>query len=527
MNGRNKHGSVFTLLLRNFILFTLLLVFILTVLVVIYFFRMVGILANIDPGKIESYADILSAEQYEDFPAKRLLGDKGFIWVLDAEGKIVYRSLPAWEYPSLSNDDLRCIADYDTASTLEVHNFYTASGEQQTVVSIQGTQNGESIYNEYIWDSKNTLVYQSGDLPMTVLTPKQIALLTDTLIAGHNLQKYSFKTNSGAKQVLLLAADQNAASAAVGQSWRTFFVLLGSAYVLILMLFVLWLNRRIKKPLRLLSHELNRFERGDSSSASYQGPQEFVEIFDSFNGMAERLRHSEEERKQLEQTRQKMLADIAHDLKTPITVVQGYAKALCDGVVPPEEQNKYLSVIEQKAEGLDELINTFYEYSKLEHPEYALILTEQNICNYLRDYVADRYDGLDVSGNLVEADIPEAHILCRIDTVSLARALDNIVNNAVKHNPAGITLFFALQEEATQVRICVADNGVGIPPELRQTIFQPFVVGEASRSYQGSGLGLSITKRIIEAHHGTIRLAKATSPYSTVYEIMLPIQQNE
>lgn len=527
MNGRNKHGSVFTLLLRNFILFTLLLVFILTLLVVIYFFRMVGILANIDPGKIERYTDILSAEQYEDFPEEQLLGERGFIWVLDEDGRIVYQSLPDGEYPSLSNDDLRCIAEYDTAPTLEVHHFYTTSGKKQTAVSIRGTQNGENIYKEYIWDSENTLVYQSGDLPMTVLTPKQTALLTDTLIAEHTLQKYSFKTISGAKQVLLLAADQNGASAAVGQSWRTFFVLLGTSYVLILMLFVLWLNRRIKKPLQLLSHELNRFERGDSSSAAYRGPQEFVEIFDSFNGMAERLRHSEEERKQLEQTRQKMLADIAHDLKTPITVVQGYAKALCDGVVPPEEQNKYLSVMEQKAEGLDELINTFYEYSKLEHPEYALTLTEQNICNYLRDYVADRYDGLDVSGNLVEADIPETHILCRIDTVSFARALDNIVNNAVKHNPSGITLYFILRKEETQVRICVADNGVGIPPELRQTIFEPFVVGEASRNCQGSGLGLSISKRIIEAHHGTIRLAEAISPYSTVYEIMLPIQQNE
>ncbi|MEA5011599.1 MAG: HAMP domain-containing sensor histidine kinase [Angelakisella sp.] len=158
--------------------------------------------------------------------------------------------------------------------------------------------------------------------------------------------------------------------------------------------------------------------------------------------------------------------DISHDIKTPITVVQGYAKELCDGVIPVDERAKYLKTIEQKASGLNDLINTFYEYSKLEHPAYTLTQESVDICNYLRDYVAEQYAELELSGFTLEVDIPEEHIPCSIDRIQLRRAFANIIGNATKHNKAGTTLCFTLTPQADHARILLMDDGVGIPEDF-------------------------------------------------------------
>ncbi len=510
------------MLLGNYILFTLILVTILTSLLIIYFLRLVGIMENIDTTQIYSLDTMLKEKRYTEFPSERLLGSKGFIWVLDEQQNIVYQSNDEHETFNLTADDIACIPQYSVTPDITVKEITTAQGQHQTSVTIHEFYNDIESYREYILDENKGLIYQYGDLPMDSLTDFQFKLLTDQFSSDFSLQKHQFTSDNGQNYTILLFGDRDIIMSAVERSWRSFLTLLTLAYGTMVLFFIFWLNRRIKKPLQLLCQELNSFEKGKFQLATYHGPREFVEIFDSFNDMSHRLQRSEEERQHLEAAKQKMLADISHDLKTPITVVQGYAKALRDGVVPPDERTQYLQIIEQKATGLNELINTFYEYSKMEHPDYSLTLGPHDICNYLRDFVAERYAGLELDGFQLEVDIPEQHIFCDIDTVQLSRAFDNIVNNSAKHNPKGTTLYFSLQTWENQVKIILADNGVGIPKEIQQAIFEPFVVGETSRSNYGSGLGLSVTKKIVQAHNGTIQLLNPHPPYNTAYEILLP-----
>lgn len=479
---------------------------------------------NINTKQMTTFEKVLKEHQYQEFPTERLLGSEGFIWVLDQQQNIIYQSKDEFELPALSSDDITCIPEYTPVPEIKIRKITNVQEQQHTSVTISENRNNTEYFRQYILDENKHLVYQYGDLPMDTLTTLQFKLLTDSFSSVYSLQKHQFQTADGAYYTMLLFADKNVMASALQVTWTSSFIFLGLAYGTMVLFFIFWLNRRIKKPLRLLSHELNSFENGKSPQATYQGPREFVEIFDNFNAMSQRLQRSEQQRQHLENAKQKMLADISHDLKTPITVIQGYAKALCDGVVPPDGQTQYLKTIEQKATGLNTLINTFYEYSKMEHPDYALTLAPHDICNYLRDFVADRYAGLDLAGFLLEVDIPEQHILCDTDTIQLERALDNIVNNSVKHNPKGTTLYFILEPGVEHVRILLADNGIGIPPEIQRVIFDPFVVGEVSRSNHGSGLGLTIAKKIVEAHHGTIQLKEPYGPYSTVYEILLPIK---
>ena len=206
-------------------------------------------------------------------------------------------------------------------------------------------------------------------------------------------------------------------------------------------------------------------------------------------------------------------------------MIQGYAKALGDGVIPPEERSRCLAALEQKSAGLNEQINAFYEYSRLEHPDFSLNLEQGDICSYFRDFVAEQYSDLELAGFSLEVDIPETRVLCMIDRGQLKRAFANIVGNAVKHTPQGTTLYVGLSVTAGSAVLTLADNGPGIPAEAAPDIFTPFVVGDASRGGTGSGLGLSIAKRIVEAHGGSIRLGDSSdSRWSTVFEITLLIQ---
>ena len=231
----------------------------------------------------------------------------------------------------------------------------------------------------------------------------------------------------------------------------------------------------------------------------------------------------------VEAARQKMLADISHDLKTPITVIQGYSKAIVDGVIPDESMDKYLNTIYQKSNHLADLINAFYDYSRLEHPEFQLTLEPGDLSEYLREYVAGKYEELELAGYELDVDIPERPIYMSFDHVELRRVFENIITNTTKHNPTSTTIHVSMEfiRERHQVRIRLGDDGEGIAPELREHLFEPFVVGDESRnSKHGTGLGLSVAKRVVEAHGGRIRLLSADeTSWSTMYEIILPMNR--
>ena len=277
---------------------------------------------------------------------------------------------------------------------------------------------------------------------------------------------------------------------------------------------ILRMRKRIAEPLEQIGNAMEEYsgqkenvEHPFTASMQKSGILEIDNISDSFTRMTERLRQSEEQRKKLEAERQKMLADISHDLKTPITVIQGYAGAICDGLADETTQQKYVQTIFHKSEMLAELVNSFYEYSKLEHPQFTLEMKKDDICEYFREYLAIKYEELELAGFDLQAELPETKIPCEFDHAQLKRVFENIISNSVRHNGAGTTIFAHMQEREGTVLIRLGDDGKGVPAAIREHIFEPFVVGDEARtSGNGTGLGMAISKKIIEAHNGTIAL---------------------
>lgn len=223
----------------------------------------------------------------------------------------------------------------------------------------------------------------------------------------------------------------------------------------------------------------------------------------------ERINQLEEDmRLQYERSRNLMLSDIAHDLRTPITTIAGYSKALNDGLITSDEKRKeYLDAIENKAERMSDLITLLFEYVRLDSDNFSLKKMKVDIAELLRENAALLYADVEEKGMEFEIDIPEESYEIELDKLQFSRVITNLINNALKHNEAGTVITLKMEKTANEMQISVSDNGNMISPMIVDHIFEPFVVADASReSKNGSGLGLSIAKKIVEMHGWTIEL---------------------
>lgn len=299
------------------------------------------------------------------------------------------------------------------------------------------------------------------------------------------------------------------------------------SFFLIILFFVGRIKKRILVPLEALNVEISEFNlTGKDVSIPTAKLNEIDEITWNFINMTERLRDSNKKREDAEEERRRIFAGISHDLRTPITVIKGYSAAISDGLVTNEDADKYIRAIHSKAENLSELINMLYEYSRLEHPGFAPNLKEDDICEFVREYLAAKYEELDIAGCGLVVNIPDKKIMCSFDAYQLQRVFDNIINNSIKHNAPGIKIYVRINEGEDIIIITIRDSGKGIPQSIGDSIFEPMVTGSEYRPVdEGSGLGLSIARTIVKAHGGDIKLLQSSEVPGAIFKIIMPKHQ--
>jgi signal transduction histidine kinase len=224
--------------------------------------------------------------------------------------------------------------------------------------------------------------------------------------------------------------------------------------------------------------------------------------------------------------RNMIFTNIAHDLKTPITSILGFSRALREKEIEPERQLQVVDTIYEKSKRTSQLINTLFHYSKLETDAYELQREELDVCRLTRDIVASQYEMLEEYGMELEVDIPEEIITYSIDKVEYTRVISNLLVNACIHNERGCTILVKIEEEknknARMLLVVVADNGIQIDVELKNTMFDAFASGDDSRSSKGgSGLGLAISKSIVKKHGGNLILVEPYKSYTKAFVIEL------
>ncbi|MCI9296908.1 MAG: HAMP domain-containing histidine kinase [Lachnospiraceae bacterium] len=230
----------------------------------------------------------------------------------------------------------------------------------------------------------------------------------------------------------------------------------------------------------------------------------------------------EEKERQLafDRKRSLLLSDIAHDIKTPITTICGYSKALSEGVASPEKSRDYLDAIYGKAMRIDELITLLFEYVKLDSEGFCLHKKSGDLAELLRESVAAFYTDFEEKHITLTVDIPEYPVPCEMDSLQIERAAANLLTNALRYGKDGGRVLVRLKNHT----ISVADNGRAIDPDFAARIFEPFSREDTARTTkEGSGLGLSITAKIIEMHGGKLSLNSSFGEgYTKAFQIKMP-----
>ena len=525
---KRKKGSFLSLIIRNYLWFSFAVLLALMCIVVVINWMGEQHFSGLKAKKIKKFTEYLEEGNYEKFPSDILLGQKGAFVILDENFQMIYQSKS--DMPKrFTEEELFFVNELGMKEKIKAIFYQDENENERILIQREKTKEGtEKNKKEYLLldNSGTVLVNQMGFTGKNV-NQKELDYVIKKGKNPVQYAKWEFKNKRGKSYTAVFRYEKKDAKKYLEftKSMRVVQWLILPLYALIVAVFAVRLNHKVKRPLMALKESIVCYQKGQKLSNDNNGPDEFVEIGDDFVKLAQRLAESEERRKISDEEKQQMLADISHDLKTPITIIQGYAKAICDGVIKEENKQQYLQTIYHKSIVLNELINAFSEYSNLEHPDFRPVKTKVDICEYAREYLATKYNELVLGGFLIEVEIPEMIIWCQIDVQQMKRVFDNIISNSLRHNPPGTVIYVTLQQSDKAVRIEIGDSGVGIPLELQDTLFDPFIVGDESRNTrQGSGLGLAVAHKIIELHGGALFLEKGEqhgNGISTLFVIRL------
>ncbi|MEG0468982.1 MAG: HAMP domain-containing sensor histidine kinase [Longicatena sp.] len=287
----------------------------------------------------------------------------------------------------------------------------------------------------------------------------------------------------------------------------------GSFMILFILLLGIFLTRKLSRyilqPLAQLQIATNEIKEGNlSSSISSSTQDEFGVLCENFENMREQLVASDQIQKQYLQQRKELIAGISHDLSTPLTSIQGYVNGLLDGVAnTPEKQQHYLQIIQSKTKHMNDLVESLFLLSKLDMGEESLQTELLDLNAFMIQWVEEEQAKYEEQSLLLSFVPSTSPCYVMMDTSLFIRVLDNLCDNSIKYKRNDIVhMDIHLTKDKNGCLISFQDDGIGAQQEDIQRLFERFYRADPARSskIKGNGLGLSITRHIIEQMKGTI-----------------------
>lgn len=278
-----------------------------------------------------------------------------------------------------------------------------------------------------------------------------------------------------------------------------------------------FLARSQSRPVKKISRAVDKFARGDlSSRVELKCGGELQALGDSINSMAQAL-------SELESSRRSFVANVSHELRSPLTSMRGYVQGMLDGTIPQEEHERYMAVVMDETQRLTTLVNDLLNLSRIENGKFPMDKKPYDICEQLRRILISFEKRIDDKGVEVEFDVPEQQLTVMADADRISQVVMNLIDNAIKFMPgSGGVLKLSVVREGPQAHVRVADNGAGILPEDLPHVFDRFYKADkAHTSGMGTGLGLAIVKSILDQHGARITVRSGNG--ETAFDFWLDI----
>ena len=293
----------------------------------------------------------------------------------------------------------------------------------------------------------------------------------------------------------------------------------------------LWIYRSIAVPLVKLKKATKNIKEGNLDFVlEVEGNDEFSQLCQDFEEMRKRLKESTEEKILMDKENKELISNISHDLKTPITAVKGYVEGIMDGVADtPEKMDRYVRTIYNKTNEMDHLINELTFYSKIDTNRIPYTFSKLNVEDYFSDCAEELGLEMETRGiELVYANYVEKGVQVIADGEQIRRVIHNLVSNAIKYmeKPKGI-IQLRVKDVGDFIQVEIEDNGKGIAAKDLPYIFDRFYRTDVSRnsSKGGSGIGLSIVKKIMEDHGGKVWATSRLGIGTIMYFVLRKYQE--
>ena len=268
---------------------------------------------------------------------------------------------------------------------------------------------------------------------------------------------------------------------------------------------------------------IKKISAGDlNTNIDVKGDNEFSEIAASINKMAEEIRVLMESERHNEKSKNEMITNIAHDLRTPLTSILGYLDLINKRDLSEETKKEYLKIVYEKSKKLQDLIESLFSFTKTNSSKLVLKIDKIDIIKLLCQLMEEFYPNFENKGITCSVNANEDSCVIEGDGTLLARLFDNLINNAIKYGADGKRIDIKISVEKKIVKIAVINYGKVIPANELPLIFGKFYRVDQARNSNtgGTGIGLAIAKNITELHHGIIDVSSDLS--GTIFSVTLP-----
>ena len=469
------------------------------------------------------YEDVLISEEFSRIPLSRLKNCT--IIIFDENKKVIYSTDKDIE-EEIKTVNFDYINAYENNEFYRVFDMLKKDGSNEYYIMKIRTNDeddGENL-EEFAVLNKNLEVIRGGLFgEKTSLSELELKLIRGKF-NEFDIEKYNYlNIDDEERTVIFIEPEFNIDNyeKIVSDTNKIWLIAIPGILAIIFIQMTIY-KKKLIKSIEPINEIISLYENKKTEEIKTEDiPVEFQPLAINFKMLLDKIEKNKEDKN-------RMIANISHDLKTPLTAIQGYSQAFKDRIVPDDKKEQYINAIYNKTIVATDLINKLFEYTKLEHPKYNLKLEEINIVEFTNNYIIQKQGEPEFRDYKIDVNIPDKEILCEIDKDLFTRLYDNLLNNSIKHNEVGTKIIFKIHKNQDRVKISIADNGKGISNKIKDIIFEPFVTGSEARTIgEGTGLGMSIVKTIVDLHGGKIVFNENNiiNGYTTQFDIEINIKE--